>query len=483
MLNKLYHISGFLLFAFFFIPASYATDIIIKGNNPDYSGQTINLYLYKNQITNIEQKIASTKVDSAGNFLWTFSASETQYVFSSLGIFHAFLYTEPGNTYEVKLPPYTPKKQDEKLNPFFEEIDLHLLILSVKNHITNTIPEKTSELNYLIHELDSQFNPIINKYAIRTYTYQELSALDSSINVLKAQYDTIQHPFFQNYYFYRLGLLKFSTSRVKSRVVSYDWFLNKPVYYNNPAYMELFNQVYDKFFGYYGRTRSGKKIYSDINTSQSLFQLKQTLSQDDILKNDTLKELVILKGIHDSFYEMNFSRNGLLLILDSLLLSTKLQIHREIGQDIRTKITKLLVGHSPPDFQLPDISNTLKTLKDYRGSYVYLNFCTTQNYACIKDLDQLSRIHEKYGQYVTIITISLDETLKEMQDFVRKKGFKWTFLHYGNQPEIIRDYDIRTFPTYFLIDRDGKLVWSPGPSPTENFDVRFFNELRAKGIL
>jgi len=467
----------------FSISSSFAAEIIIKGNSPDYSGQIIDLYEYNNQIINSEKKIASSKVDSVGNFQWKFTATEIQYTFTHIGVFHVFLYAEPGNTYEVKLPPFTPKKQDEKLNPFFEEMYVHLLLLNVTNNTTNTLSDKTTEINYLIHEFDSQYDPLITKYAIRSYTYQELGALDSSINVLKKQFEQIQNPYFQNYFFYRLGLLKFSTSRARSRVVSYDWFLNKPVYYKNPAYMELFNQIYDKYFVYFGRTRSGKKIYTDINTNHSLFQLKQTLNQDDVLKNDTLKELVILKGIHDGFYEMEFSRNGLLIILDSVILSTKLQIHREIGQNIRSKITRLLVGNSPPDFLLPDINNSPKSLENFKGSYVYLSFCTTQNYACIKELDQLKRIYEKYGKYLTIVTISVDETLKEMQDFVRKKGFKWTFLHYGSQPEIIREYDIRAYPTYFLIDRNGKLVWSPGPSPFEDFDARFFNELKAKGIL
>jgi hypothetical protein len=483
MPTSLFSKIGLILLAIFIQASTYATEITIKGNNPDYKGQIIDLLTYKNQITSNETKIATSKVMDNGDFEWKFSVDKTEFIFAHIGVFQIYLYAEPGAIYEVKLPPYTPKKQDEKLNPFFEETQLHLLILSIKNQSNSSVPDPKNELNFLIRSFDEVFNPMITKFAIRTYTYPELHNLDSSINVLTNQFGTITHPYFHDYFHYRMGVFKFSTARLKSRIVSDEWFSNKKILYDNPAYMELFNQVYDKYFIYFGRTRAGKKIYTDINTNNSLYQLKQTLAQDNVLKNDTLKEMVILKGIHDGFYEMEFSRNSLLKILDSLIISTQIDIHKKIGQDIRNKVTKLLIGYAPPAFRLYDKDSILKSLDNYQNTYVYLNFCTTQNYACLKELEQLKRIQEKYGKYLTIVSISLDESLKTMRDFVKRKGYKWTFLHYGNQPEIIQEYDLRAFPTYFLIDRKGKLVWSPAPSPSEDFDIKFFEELRSKKIL
>ena len=46
------------------------------------------------------------------------------------------------------------------------------------------------------------------------------------------------------------------------------------------AYMELFNQVYDKYFTFLGRSEAGKKIYRDINQFHSYSSLLQTLSED-----------------------------------------------------------------------------------------------------------------------------------------------------------------------------------------------------------
>ena len=68
-----------------------------------------------------------------------------------------------------------------------------------------------------------------------------------------------------------------------------------------------------------------------------------------------------------------------------------------------------------------------------------------------------------------------------MQVLLKNTGYDWTFLYYGNKPELVKDYDVRAYPTYFLIGPDKKLIWSPAPSPREDVEVRLFNLLRSKG--
>lgn len=458
-----------------------AANVIIQGTNPDYATQTIELFRYSNYITSGESRLARNVADAKGNFSLSFDISEPTFVFMHQGIFFVYLYAEPGMNYTVKLPPNTPKKADEQLNPFFEETKVHLLILKA-TPTSGRISVPEEELNYLTRAFDNKYDPIATDYAIRAYAKKDVQSVDSVIKSLVDTFGNARNAYFNDYYTYRLGLLKFTSMRYRSRHISDNYFLNKPVLYGNTAYMELFNQVYDKYFAYFGRTASGRQIYTDINKRKSLSMLQKTL-QNNVLTNDTLREYVILKALHDEFYEMNFSREALLLVLDSLNLTTKINIHRTIGQEIRQKVTRLMVGFNPPAFSLLNADSVITTLANFKGSYVYLNFCTTKNYACLKELEQLKWVHEKFGKYVKVVTISVDESLGDIRSFVKKSGFKWTFLHYGNQPDILKEYDIRAFPTYYLIDPEGKLVWSPAPTPNENFEPRLFEELRAKGKL
>jgi peroxiredoxin len=247
--------------------------------------------------------------------------------------------------------------------------------------------------------------------------------------------------------------------------------------------MKLFDQVYEKYFTFFARSDAGKKIYDDINRLKSFSALLRTLSADSNISNDTLRELVILKSIYDEFYGMEFSRNGLLTILDSLVLTTRIPMNKVIGLNIKHKITRLQSGYDPPYFELFDADSNLVRLSDLKGKYVYLNFCTSSSYTCMNEYKLLNGIHQRHHQQLTIVTISTDPHESTFDQFKSRNDYNWIFLYYGHQPEIIKDYDIRAFPTYFLIGPDGKLIYSPAPSPSENFEIRLFEAMRARGDL
>jgi len=454
---------------------------VVSGNAPDFAGQTIELCIYENMIDFVEEKVVSCKVSVNGDFSFTLNNNSTQLVFAHVGVYFMFLYVEPNSRYIVQLPPRQDKKPEEKLNPYFEEKQVHLLIREC--YKAEVLVPIQDELNFYIRTFDDYYGPYMAKYAYNVATQQELKDRDSTIKRIEILFPDNHFMFYNNYKNYKIGFLRLMSLKNKSKAISNEYFLNRPILYNQPSYSELFHQVYEKYFLYFGRTPQGRIIYDDINLNKSYSRLKKTLSQDQVLQNDSLKELVILKGIHDGFYTADFSREALLIVLDSLIANTQITVHKTTGQQIRKKVTKLLPGYPAPDFSLYNPEGKLKSLKDFRGKYIYLMFCTTQNYACISEFEQLKKIHEKFGEHVTIITILGDEQFLESQKYIKGKQLPWTFLHYGNYPDVLKEYDIRAFPTYFLLDNEGRMAISPAPSPSENIELKLFNELRAKGIL
>ena len=69
-----------------------------------------------------------------------------------------------------------------------------------------------------------------------------------------------------------------------------------------------------------------------------------------------------------------------------------------------------------------------------------------------------------------------------MSNFRQKNGYQWDFLHFANDPDILKEYDVRIFPTCYLIDPDGKLVLSPAPAANDNLERALFLELNGKGL-
>ncbi len=464
-----------------FLVNSIAATTVLEGVATDYAGTSIEFFTYSNQIAYSEKSLGTAKVSSDGKFTVSLEIKNPQLVFAHCGVYFLFIYVEPNTKYTIILPPKQDKKPDEKLNPYFEEKQVHLIVRECSKNGKSVDPQE--ELNFYIRSFDDYYGPYMAKYALNVATNKEMSDRDSTILKISNIFPNKDNRFYNDYKNYKIGFLQLMSLQNKSRGISNKYFLDKPILYNNPAYTELFNQVYEKYLVYFGRTPKGKVIYDDINLNKSYSSLKNTLSQDNVLNNDSLKEFVILKGLHDGFYATDFSRGALLNILDSLIHSTKVSEHREIGLEIRDKVTRLLTGYSPPNFQLYDQDGKLKSLSDFKGKYTYIMFCTTQNYACITEFEQVKKLYQKHSDKLNIITVLADENFADSQKFIKGKQLPWVFLHYGNHPQILKEYDIRAFPTYFLINPEGKMAISPAPSPAENFEMTLFKEMRAKGLL
>jgi len=517
------------LFLLFFVTNNFAQTVIIQGNAPTYAGEHLIFYSYSDLVSNIEEKLSESTVKANGDYIFKLNIKETRNIFIPLEKYIGFIYVEPERIYKIQFPEKSKKTNEEKLNPFFEEINIHLnvkrsipiheininlaeffsdqeglipdscfLMGSNTDIVQDTISFDTirlenkkifkkiynsgeKELNFFISLFNDYYNRLFDQYIVNEeYQNSGYPELVSQINILDSLFSGINNEYFKDYRKYKYGFLSFLAYQFNSVKISHDWFHSNGVLYNNTAYMDLFHQLYDKYILYFGRTEKGKKIYKDIGVDKSLKNLKATLGIDSVLANDTLKEMVILKCVHDEFYSDNFSRSALLQILDSMILRSSIKEHVRIAGNIRNKVTKLLKGFEPPVFELYDKENKLVNLSQFRGKYVYLNFCSVNGYSCLREFETMQLISEKYKDILRVVTISVDQDYNSLINFLDKSNYDWIFLHYGNNPTIIKDYDIRAYPTCYLIGPEGKLAMSPAPIPSERFEYYFVNLLIAK---
>ncbi|MFC0514616.1 TlpA family protein disulfide reductase [Mucilaginibacter angelicae] len=126
-------------------------------------------------------------------------------------------------------------------------------------------------------------------------------------------------------------------------------------------------------------------------------------------------------------------------------------------------------GAAAPDFTLPDTANTPVNLKDYRGKLIVLDFWFTGCGACKAMAPRMQAIEKKYANRpVVFITICIDKkraqwlaTLKT-NEYTSPLSLNLYTDGKGNEHRVIRDYDVRGYPTFVLIDKDGKLAPKPG---------------------
>ncbi len=88
---------------------------------------------------------------------------------------------------------------------------------------------------------------------------------------------------------------------------------------------------------------------------------------------------------------------------------------------------------------------------------------------------------KKYGKHVEFVGICED---KEMNDFkafsLKNPQYNWLLLYDNTGTRLKKEYEISSFPTYFLIDPQGKFVQAPADGPEEYIDRLFYDMTKPK---
>jgi thiol-disulfide isomerase/thioredoxin len=145
---------------------------------------------------------------------------------------------------------------------------------------------------------------------------------------------------------------------------------------------------------------------------------------------------------------------------------SKFPENRTIAENVLKFVTRLKPGSEAPGFTLADRNRKMVSLSDFRGKPVLIGFWTTYCQACLSEMEFLRPIAEKYHDRMNFVSISADKEFVKMNFFLNlKKKFNWTFLHLGDELGLLKDYEVKSFPLFVLIDGQGKIVSYPADLP------------------
>ena len=440
----------------------YGQDVTISGNAPAYRGEKIEFFLSPNPVIQIDEPVGECFVDSAGDFFCELCIEKTCRVYVPLGIYRGYFYVIPGNRYDLSLPPPKKKTIEQELNPYFKENLIHMGVLN----------EDKKGLNFLIQEFDELFYPLLNDAAINAYIHKT-SDYNSIIDTLNSLDDSAAVPFYYSYKKYNIELVKIISSGFSKEHKKLFSSAGLSLDYNNPSCVALINQVFNNYFSILARTKEGKRIYTCINRDRDYFSLLELVKNDLSASSDSLPELVILKSIFEGFYQGKFSNTGLFEILDSLRVSTKIVAHRIFAKQIREDVTRLMKGFPAPDFALENTADSITELNALKGKYVYLGFCSARSYPCMRQFRLLNELLKKFKNNLVIVIVMVDNDISVVKKFAKDYGFEGIVLIAGTRNDLLKQYKIKSYPTYYLINPDGNFLLSSAPTPEENFESIF----------
>ena len=119
------------------------------------------------------------------------------------------------------------------------------------------------------------------------------------------------------------------------------------------------------------------------------------------------------------------------------------------------------LGQPAPDFSTTDLDGKPISLQRYRGKVLLLDFWAVWNGFCVGEMLRVKKIYNAYkDQGFDIIGVSLDTDETKLRNYLQENGIPWRQIYSGleRQSPLAQQYDVRTIPARWLIDRDGKLI-------------------------
>jgi peroxiredoxin len=111
-------------------------------------------------------------------------------------------------------------------------------------------------------------------------------------------------------------------------------------------------------------------------------------------------------------------------------------------------------------FKLKTLDGQKKTLADYSDTLTLVAFFYPRCPYCKVSVTHVQQIYDKYkdsGLSVVLINVVEDED-KLIPRFMKENGLSLPVLTGGWQPSLVRDYDLETTPTHFLLDSKGAVL-------------------------
>jgi thiol-disulfide isomerase/thioredoxin len=148
--------------------------------------------------------------------------------------------------------------------------------------------------------------------------------------------------------------------------------------------------------------------------------------------------------------------------------------------DTYLRLSKLKDGTSSPEFyNFPDYKGGFKSLKDFRGKYVYIDIWATWCGNCWEELPYLKKLEEDYKEKnIVFVSLSWDKFEDKWKETIKKEkmsGVQLLVKDIGD-PFFV-NYAVKSIPRYIFIDPKGLIIDhnAPRPSDSDRIETLFRN--------
>lgn len=284
------------------------------------------------------------------------------------------------------------------------------------------------------------------------------------------------------------------TLKVEPGIYSlYDGTEATSIFLRNGFEMEvtLDTKRFDETVSYSGTGAQHSNFLAEKSLlEERLFDLDELIALDSVSREEKFQSIKKeLMDFHEAASEVDtMVTNYSMKRVDGTLNAFK----RYLDADLALK-RELPEGSVSPTFEdYENFNGDATSLKDLKGSYVYIDVWATWCGPCIAEIPSLKKLEKEYhDKNISFVSISIDDAKRhggsmevahdKWQKMVKEEelGGIQLFAPDGWKSDFIKDYKIQGIPRFILLDPEGKVVSASAPRPSSEHLVAL---LESKGI-
>lgn len=459
-----------LLLALFFSLNLFSQNISIKGVvkqsavNGQQSVSLVRLLTYNDMLTYEQTTIYETKTDADGNFVIEANIDDIVMAQIAIDLERVDILLKPDSDYEVEI--IIPEQKDNI--SYFER----------QSPTLKMIEENDDNLYYQY----SMSNMIIDDFVLnnfnKLYRGRQISLLDSLDVKINKDLGEINSEFVKNNLQYRKAAIQMMVNNNVKKTIE-NHFNKKDILYSNPAYMNLFQEVFVNHLTsrQFNPSELRDLLYADYDSFLKYLKEKDVFLSD----NPILAELIVAWNLKRMYYEMPDDKGKILNYLNHICQNTKDKNNKNLVDDILKQIERLSYNSEAPQFSLKDKENNIVKLSDFKNNLLLLQFVNQKNSMTDYQFEMLKNFSQQWHDTINIVTIATENCFDDYKQTFENKGYKWTLLNLEDDILLLEYYQIKTFPDYVIIGRNNKIGMAPAPSPDQYLDYhvrRLYNNYK-----
>lgn len=438
-----------------------AQNLRIEGVGQNIGGKTLKLILVSDNLSGLETEIASYEVERDDSvFSFSTTIANTSMMKIRIESFDYNFIAQMGSSYKMRVLPFNFNISDT-INTLFYKFSLPIEIESSTD----------GNLNTKVFVIDSIIEDYVLEYKKDILFYRDKNKVKALIDKVNSIVDSNDSKYVKDYARYSVGIIEFSSKTVNETKLKTELFFDKPILYDNIAYMDCFEMVYGNYFS------EGNKIFSDRTLDRWLqennyFALIDSLGTDTLLRNEVFRELVFLRGMKEAYFSQLHDKLFIVTMLENFVYQTKFKEHVQIGKNLLEVFSQQsFSGSKAKDFSLKDIYNNYITLDKYKGKPLIISFVKVSEPACLRELNMMYSLVDTLKDNFNFLTITCDRSLDALYNFLVNSNvgvkYKWDFVHFDGRWDLLKNYNVIVFPTFILLDSKGNILQNPMKKPSE----------------